>query len=78
MKSIYLSVEDAALVGRDHILDVDEGILSSSLLQQLQSLRSDAWLLLLERIHAGSPPRGGLSEGIAATPVLVGMPAGGS
>lgn len=32
------SVEDTALIGWDHILYVDEGILSACLLQQLQSL----------------------------------------
>lgn len=35
------SVEDAALVGGDHILDVNEGILSSRLLEQFQGLSDE-------------------------------------
>ena len=30
--------DDTGLVGRDHVFDVDEGIRSPSLLQQLQSV----------------------------------------
>lgn len=35
-----VSVEDAALVCRDHVFNVDEGVLPTSLLQQLKSLHN--------------------------------------
>lgn len=38
---MLLSVEDTALVCGNHIFDVDKGILSSSLLQQLKRLPNE-------------------------------------